>query len=129
MPQRTPSPSNPVFPPSRWSLRRPTAPYPPEHRGLFDDIAHTGVVVGETLPGVTRGPEGFLARNRLIAALSELTIVTEAPMRSGALGTAAHAAKLQRELVAVTYPDHQPGNDGAIRILEQWAGTELAWPG
>ena len=106
----------------------PDRPYPPEHRGLLGDIAQSGVVLGETLPGVQRGPEGFLARNRLIAALSNLTIVTEAPWRSGAMSTAAHAAKLQREVVAVTYPNHQSRNDGAVRILEQWAATELAWP-
>lgn len=106
----------------------PDRPYPPEHRGMFDDIAHNGLVLSEVLPGIRTGPQGFLARNRLIAALAEVTIVVEAPWRSGAMSTAAHAAALDRELVAVTYPVARPQNSGQARVTEQWAGLALKWP-
>ena len=106
----------------------PDRPYPPEHRGLFDDIAHSGLLVGEVLPGVKLGPKAFLARNRLIAALAQVTIVVEAPWRSGAVNTAGHAATLERELIAVTYPTARPQNSGAERITEALAGVALTWP-
>ncbi len=106
----------------------PDRPYPPEHRGMFDDIALNGLVISEVLPGLRPGPEGFLARNRLIAALAEVTIVVEAPWRSGAMSTAAQAAALERELVAVTYPVARAENSGQERVTEQWAGLALEWP-
>jgi len=125
----------------------PDRPYPPEHRGMCDDIARCGVVVSEVPPGIHHGGKGFLARNRLIAALATLTIVVEAPLRSGAVSTAAHAAHLEREVMAVVYEEReahsgstqsvvhngesssQPGdNRGCERIIEQWAGQPLYWP-
>lgn len=125
----------------------PDRPYPVEHRGLFDDIAQCGAVVSEVLPGVSHGASGFLARNRLIAALASLTIVVEAPIRSGAISTAAHAAHLDRAVMAVVYEQHEADsgssrlgvqnggqrvfpvdNRGAERVLEQWAGEAIHWP-
>lgn len=125
----------------------PDRPYPPEHRGMCNDIARHGVVVSEVPPGVHHGAKGFLARNRLIAALATLTIVVEAPVRSGAISTAAHAAHLDREVMAVLYEDYEAysgstrarwretasrqfhgDNRGSERIIEQWAGHPLYWP-
>lgn len=125
----------------------PNRPYPPEHGGLFDDIAHRGAVVSEVPPGVHHGGPGFLARNRLIAALATLTVVVEAPLRSGAISTAAHAAHLDRKVMAVIYKktegcsgvtrfgvhngrhsDASVDNRGGERVLEQWAGEALHWP-
>ncbi|AVG23586.1 DNA processing/competence protein DprA [Pontimonas salivibrio] len=125
----------------------PNRPYPPEHRGMCAEIAHRGVVVSEVPPGIHHGGKGFLARNRLIAALATLTIVVEAPLRSGAISTAAHAAHLEREVMAVLYKKSEahsgatqveaekkgtiglPGdNRGAERVIEQWAGETILWP-
>ena len=51
----------------------------------------------------------FLARNRLIAALSRGTVVVEAAVRSGALNTASWTARLNRPLMGV------PGRSPARR--------------
>lgn len=106
----------------------PHRPYPPEHRGVFDEMTTLGALVSEVPPGVARSHSAFLARNRLIAALAGLAIVVEAPWRSGAVSTARHAAELGRELMGVVYPDQGSENAGVERILEQWAGQALEWP-
>lgn len=75
--------------------------YPADHRGLQQRIAQDGLLLTESPPGqrATRG--SFPERNRLIAALTQLTIVVEAGHRSGALLTARAAETLNRAVAAV----------------------------
>lgn len=75
--------------------------YPVAHRRLLDYIADVGVVVSEAAPGCAPTRIRFLARNRLIAAMSQGTVVVEAAIRSGALNTANWAAGLSRTLMGV----------------------------
>lgn len=74
---------------------------PPHHRPLADEIAVRGVLLSEWASGGPRGPGVFVQRNRLIAALACATVVVEAAARSGALSTAAAAARLRRPVLAV----------------------------
>jgi DNA processing protein len=76
-------------------------PYPVGQRGLYRQVIAAGVAVSE-LP--CRAPVRrwcFLARNRIIAALADLTVVVEATERSGALPTAAVARQIERQVGAV----------------------------
>ena len=75
--------------------------YPADHRGLQQRIARDGILLTEQPPGqrATRG--SFPERNRLIAALAQVTIVVEAGHRSGALLTARAADALNRITAAV----------------------------
>ena len=75
--------------------------YPEAHRQLIDYIADVGVVVSEAAPGCAPMRIRFLARNRLIAAMAQGTVVVEAAIRSGALNTANWAAGLSRTLMGV----------------------------
>ena len=79
----------------------PERPYPSSKHALHKRIAATGAVVSEMPPGTTVRRWCFPARNRLIAALSQATVVVEADTRSGSLITAALAADLGREVAAV----------------------------
>lgn len=45
-------------------------PYPKGHRELLDQVADVGVLVSEPPPGSTPTPQRFLARSRLVGALS-----------------------------------------------------------
>lgn len=79
--------------------------YPAGHVGLLRRIAADhGVVLSEYGPGVPPARHRFLVRNRLIAALSDATVVVEAGARSGARNTAATAAALGRLVLAVPGP-------------------------
>lgn len=79
--------------------------YPPGNQGLLRRIADgAGALVSEVPPGSAPFKQRFLARNRIIAAVSRATVVVEAAWRSGALSTARHAAELFRPLGAVPGP-------------------------
>ena len=75
--------------------------YPRRNAGLAARIAATGAVVSEWGPGVEPAPWRFPVRNRIVAALAQVTVVVEATRRSGALITADHALALGRDVLAV----------------------------
>jgi DNA processing protein len=67
--------------------------FPPRNRGLAERmLAEGGGVVSPYPPDQTASPWQFLARNGVVAALSDAVLVIEAPARSGALNTASWAA-------------------------------------
>lgn len=75
--------------------------YPQGNSKIFDWIAEHGLIVSELAPGNHPTRLRFLARNRLIAALSIGTVVVEAALRSGARNTASWAVGCNRVLMAV----------------------------
>jgi DNA processing protein len=79
-------------------------PYPASKRGLYRRILEHGCVVSEMPPGFAPFKWCFPARNRIIAALAQTTVVVEAAERSGSLITAEIAADLGREIGAVPGP-------------------------
>ena len=76
-------------------------PYPPRHTRLYEEIVRRGLVIAELPPGTTARRWTFPARNRIMAALSRMTVVVEARERSGSLITAEMAHDLDREVGAV----------------------------
>jgi DNA processing protein len=76
-------------------------PYPPRHLRLYEEIVEKGMVIAELPPGTTARRWSFPARNRIMAALSRMTVVVEARERSGSLITAEMAQDLNREVGAV----------------------------
>lgn len=79
-------------------------PYPSGHSALLHRIGRNGLVLSEYPPGTRPTRRQFLARNRLVAALSGATVVVEAGVRSGAANTAAWATALGRQVCAVPGP-------------------------
>lgn len=76
--------------------------YPADHRDVARRIlAKGGALVSEyhTRSAMHRG--NFLARNRIIASLSDITIVAESDLRGGAMATARMAAAYNRQVAAV----------------------------
>ncbi len=78
--------------------------YPVSHRGLLSNITDSGVVVSEAPPGAKPHKHRFLIRNRLIAALSQSTVVVEAALRSGSLSTSNWAHVLNRQIWGIPGP-------------------------
>ena len=67
--------------------------FPRRHRGLAERmLADGGAVLSPYPPDQEAYPGQFLARNGIVAALSDAVLVVEAPARSGALNTAGWAA-------------------------------------
>ncbi|WKK61774.1 DNA-processing protein DprA [Corynebacterium sp. P3-F1] len=87
--------------------------YPRRNEALFTRIAtEGGAVITEYPPGVTPDRHRFLTRNRLVAALTQGTIVVEAAFRSGALNTLKWAEVFNRRAMAVPGPILGPGSLG-----------------
>lgn len=96
--------------------------YPAGHRGLLDQVvASGGALVGEAPCGAAPTKWRFLARNRLIAAGSDATVVVEAGWRSGSLNTAGHAASMGRPLGAVPGPITSATSAGCHRLFREYA--------
>jgi DNA processing protein len=92
-------------------------PYPPHNRALFAELLAHGALLSESAELVPGYPSRFLARNRLIAALASVVVVVQAPLRSGALSTAAHATRLGRPLLVVPGAPWEPLAAGCLTLL------------
>jgi DNA processing protein len=98
-------------------------PYPSAHGPLIEQIASTGVICSEVVPGTAPTRWRFLQRNRIIASLAQATLVTEAGPRSGSLNTAGHAAEIGRPLGAVPGPVTNPASLGCHRLIREYGAT------
>ncbi|MGN6901515.1 DNA-processing protein DprA, partial [Neisseria sp. P0017.S010] len=95
--------------------------YPPSNKNLAYEIAEKGLIVSE-FPLDTRPFAGnFPRRNRLIAALSQLTLVVEAALESGSLITAKLAAEMGREVMAVPGSIDNPHSKGCHKLIKDGA--------
>jgi DNA processing protein len=78
--------------------------YPPEHRGLAEEVIAHGALLSEAPPLAEPHPGAFPQRNRIVSGLSLGTVVVQASGRSGALITARLATEQGREVFAVPGP-------------------------
>ncbi len=76
--------------------------YPRENLDLARRILESGgSIVSEYAPGTDPTRYSFLERNRIVAGLGLGVLVTQAPMKSGALSTVQHALSEGREVFAL----------------------------
>ena len=95
--------------------------YPRQHRDLAHRIAGRGLIVSEYPIGTPPLAHNFPRRNRLIAGLSQGTLVVEAALQSGSLITARMAAEQGREVFAIPGSIHAPQSRGCHALLRQGA--------
>jgi DNA processing protein len=95
--------------------------YPPRHAALAARIAESGVLLSEYAPGTPPLPEHFPQRNRIIAGLTQGTLVVEAALRSGSLITARLASEAGREVFAIPGSIHAPQARGCHALIQQGA--------
>ncbi|RDI16387.1 DNA-processing protein DprA [Lentzea flaviverrucosa] len=100
--------------------------YPAGHQGLLSRIAREGMIVSEYPPGQVPARHRFLARNRIIAALSAGTVVVEAGRRSGAKHTAKVAVALERSLMAVPGPITSVTSLGCHELMRRRIATPVS---
>ena len=82
--------------------------YPPTHSGFASKIQEQGGLLSEFWLGTTPEPMNFVRRNRIIAGLSEATVVVESAIKGGSLITADLAFGYNREVFSV------PGRPGDV---------------
>ncbi|HHY43144.1 MAG TPA: DNA-processing protein DprA [Defluviitoga tunisiensis] len=75
--------------------------YPKSNENIYTRIKNEGLIISEYFPGTRPARYTFPYRNRIIAGLSEKTIVVEASKKSGSLITARYALDYGREVLAV----------------------------
>jgi DNA processing protein len=96
-------------------------PSPRQHRQLHGQILRHGVAVSEFGPGTSLRKWTFVARNRVIAALSRMTIVVQGRQGSGALLTADFAKRCGGTVGAVPGQVGAPQSAGPHMLLRKGA--------
>ena len=102
--------------------------YPSYNTGLYQDVQANGALVSEYPPDAGGNRSWFPQRNRIIAALSVGVVVAEAPLKSGALITAARALDYGRDVFAVPSNADAENGRGSNGLLREGAIlTESGW--
>lgn len=102
--------------------------YPRGNTQLLETLRERHLLISEAPPGTAPTRWRFLARNRLIAALSRVTVVVEASWRSGALSTARLADQLSRPVGAVPGPVTSAASAGAHRLIRERGAVLITEP-
>lgn len=95
--------------------------YPARHRALAQRVMAHGLMMSEFPLGTAPLPANFPKRNRLIAGLSQGTLVVEAALRSGSLVTARLALEQGKEVFAIPGSIHSPLSRGPHALIRQGA--------
>ena len=76
--------------------------YPAANRNLAKEIIHSGGAILSEYPfGVQPFKPNFLARNRIVAGITDVTVIVESNIRGGAMSTANFAFMYSREVMAL----------------------------
>lgn len=103
-------------------------PYPAGHSDLLRQIGDVGLLVSELPPGAAPTRHRFIARNRLMAALSGATVVPEAGVRSGSMTTVLTARELSRGVGAVPGPVTSAASSGPNELIKQRFASVVTQP-
>lgn len=95
--------------------------YPPELKGLADEIASTGALLSEYPLLTPPLPGNFPRRNRVISGLSRGVLVVEAPLKSGAMITVSYALDQGRDVFAIPGSIYSPKSEGPNLLIQQGA--------
>ena len=102
--------------------------YPPDNASLFQRLPQRGALISESPHTVEPSTQGFLARNRIMAALAEGTVLVQAEYRSGAISVGYHAAALGRHVGVVPASWHDTRSAGCWRIYRECGAMVLTEP-
>jgi DNA processing protein len=95
--------------------------YPRAHRDLAHRIAQHGLLVSEYPLGTPPLTANFPKRNRLIAGLTQGTLVVEAALKSGSLITARLTVEQGKEVFAIPGSIHSTQSRGCHALIKQGA--------
>ncbi len=95
--------------------------YPRRHLDLAHRISQDGLLLSEFPLGTPPLASNFPQRNRVIAGLTQGTLVVEAALRSGSLITARLATEAGRDVFAIPGSIHSPQSHGCHALIKQGA--------
>jgi DNA processing protein len=95
--------------------------YPKHHLALAHRIAQHGLILSEYPLGTPPLKANFPKRNRIIAGLSQATLVVEAALKSGSLITAKQAVEQGKEVLAIPGSIHSTQAKGCHALIKQGA--------
>lgn len=93
--------------------------YPGEHSRTAEEMVKNGALVSELTSGSPFAPGNFPARNRIIAGLSDCTIVVESGPKGGSLITADIASSYDRDVFAYPGRPIDPRSEGCNKLIQQ----------
>lgn len=93
--------------------------YPSQHRGLANQMLGNGGLLTEFKSGTNPDRENFPKRNRIIAGLSDATIVIESSKKGGSLITAELANCYNRDVFAVPGRVTDSYSEGCNALIKQ----------
>lgn len=91
--------------------------YPSGNTQLLQRIGESGLLLSELPPDTAPTTHRLLQRGRIVAALSQATVIVEAGRRSGALMVADFARSIGRPVAAVPGPVTSPSSVGTHHLL------------
>lgn len=102
--------------------------YPEENKYLVDKIIENGgAIISEYPPDTMPFPQRFVARDRIIAALSDGVVVIEAGVKSGSMVTAKCANVLNRKLFVLPGSVDEHNYKGSNMLLKNGAKFLLSY--
>jgi DNA processing protein len=93
--------------------------YPSQNKGLASKILENGALITEFVPGTSPDRENFPKRNRIVAGLSDATIVVESTISGGSLITAHQAFGYNRDVFAFPGNVNTETSQGCNAIISQ----------
>jgi DNA processing protein len=100
--------------------------YPSQHRSLADDIVKNGgLVISEYADNPAPMRHNYIDRNRLIAALGDAVVVTQANNRSGALHTVRFGLEQGKTILSVPASIYEASFLGNNQLLKNGASPAL----
>lgn len=92
--------------------------YPPSHKKLAEEIVESGgAIMTEFEDNWPSFPYNFPQRNRIIAGMSDATLVIEAELQSGTLITSKYAIEYNRDVFTVPHSIFSKTSEGPHMLL------------
>ncbi len=90
---------------------------------MYQYLCKYGLVLSEFPPGRKFFKGMFPLRNRILAGMSEKTIVIQAGRKSGAINTASHANNYGRDVFVIPNNIFDEDSQGCLELISQGAGV------
>jgi len=99
--------------------------YPGAHRPVARKILESGSLITDFAYGEKPERQNFIKRNRIIAGISNATIVIESGTRGGALLTAQMAGSYNRDVMAIPGKSCDPMSSGCNNLIKEHKATMI----